>query len=468
MDSGNRKTRFFIKLLYVTFAISALALIFSVGALFYVQFLGTPSSVSISDSSLPNTETITYAESMSSVATAAEASAAGIIADSAKQTPVNSSVTEGSTSADAAPSGVTPAYVPEDLRSARDAIGLTDSRIAEIRNTHTSFFYYSHLSESEQRLYAEIYHIMTNLASEVYVSTDTAETLEKVQTCVMNDHPEIFYVSGYYSTRYTLGDQLVGYTFSGKYIYDENEINRRNTRIESYIADCLSGLPAAGDDYLRIKYIYEYIINRTSYDINSPDNQNICSVMMNGVSVCQGYAKTAQLLLSRAGIPCTLVIGTVRTENLSGPHAWNLVKSNGNWYYMDVTWGDASFQNGESVDYNIGYDYLLTTSADIAYSHTIGSVVSMPVCNHTEDNYYVREGAYFAEASMDAFAALATKKQAEGATFLTFKCASDDVYNTMITELITNGGIFNYVNKEPGQSLTYSRSAEQRSVTIWF
>lgn len=358
--------------------------------------------------------------------------------------------------------------LPEDLRQSAEKVGLTPDRIAQIRAENTGNYYYDSLGESEQILYAELYHIMSALASDIYISARDADKLETVQNCVMNDHPEIFYVSGYYTTRYTLGEETVGFSFTGRYIYDAAEIERRKALIESYVAACLSGIDPNAGDYAKVRYIYEYLIARTRYNLSASDNQNVCSVMIGGESVCQGYAKAAQMLLNRLGVRTTLATGTVQSESISGPHAWNLVLADGNWYYLDVTWGDASFRNGDSVSEGINYDYLLTTTADISRTHTIGGVAAMPVCDHVDDNYYVREGAFFTEASLAAFEDLVTRRAAEGSPIVTFKCANANVYDQMMAELIDNSRIFDYIYKAPGESLSFTRSPSNLSFTVWF
>ena len=358
--------------------------------------------------------------------------------------------------------------LPDELRQSAEKAGLTDERIGQIRAENTGNYYYDSLAEDEQILYAELYHIMTTLTTDVYVSAKDADRMEKVQNCVMNDHPEIFYISGYYTTRYTLGEETVGFSFTGRYLYDAAEIERRKALIESYISACVSGIDPYADDYAKVRYVYDYVITRTSYNLSANDNQNICSVMIGGESVCQGYAKAAQMLLNRLGVKTTLVTGTVQTENMNGPHAWNLVFADGNWYYLDVTWGDASFRNGDNVSEGINYDYLLTTTADISRTHTIGSVAPMPVCDHIDDNYYVREGAYFTEPSLNAFEDLVARRRAEGSPIATFKCANEDVYNQMMAELIDNSRIFDYIYKAPGESLSFTRSPSNLSFTVWF
>lgn len=65
-------------------------------------------------------------------------------------------------------------------------------------------------------------------------------------------------------------------------------------------------------------------------------------------TVCDGYARAYKILMDKAGIPTDYVSGSNRfNSNLSG-HAWNLVKLDGTWYHVDVTWDD----NNVTLGYN--------------------------------------------------------------------------------------------------------------------
>ena len=145
-----------------------------------------------------------------------------------------------------------------------------------------------------------------------------------------------------------------------------------------------------------------------------------------------------------------------------------MVLSNGNWYHLDVTWGDATFRDGNTESEGTNYDYLLTTGADISATHAMNALVPMPVCDRLDDNYYVREGAYFQEVSLQAFGDLASRRHAEGADSVRFKCATREIYEQMIYLLIDEQHVFDYIYKAPGESLMFTRSDAQRSFSVWF
>ena len=339
-----------------------------------------------------------------------------------------------------------------------------------VRREPEDGYVYGMLSEEEQTLYLEIRDALVNYEEDVRLSSCDKDEISHAFQCVLNDHPEIFYVDGYTYTEYTLGDIIKKITFTGTYRFSREETAQKQNEIEIYVNQCLAGMPDNADDYMKVKYIYEYLIHHTEYDAEAKDNQNICSVFIEGKSVCQGYAKATQYLLNKSGVFSTLVLGRV----VGGEgHAWNLVRINDKYYYVDTTWGDASYQAvggtagypGEKIP-TINYDYLCVSTEQMSFTHTLDNVVDLPECSSMEDNYYVREGLYFTEWNREQIERIFKEEYEKGSAYVTLKCESYDVYRQMQEALITNQEIFKYLNCPDGV-VSYSNNERQYSLSFW-
>ena len=346
----------------------------------------------------------------------------------------------------------------------------TDEVKADLMRKQQDLYYFSNLEITQQNLYVEILYALENYIDEMEVSTFDTEQIDTVFQCVMMDHPEIFYIDGYSFVKYSRGENVEKIVFKGNYIYNQQEKEVKEEQIEDVAGEILANISQDATDYEKVKYVYETIIHNTEYDMNAADNQNICSVFLNHSSVCQGYAKAVQYLLKQLKVPATLVIGTVETGE---GHAWNLVKVENEYYYVDATWGDASYQLQNNEDSQmiqntgaISYDYLCVTTEELTRTHTLAEIVPLPMCNCLDANYYVKEGAYFEKADYEQLADLMERYQTEGRESVTFRCANDSVYQQMWDELLTEQKIFKYI-KGMDNSIMYMDSPKQRSITFW-
>lgn len=336
-----------------------------------------------------------------------------------------------------------------------------------------SRFAYESLDAQEQIWYGEIEQALGEMTDTVKLSTEPIgqgldeQDIDRIFQCVLIDHPEIFYTTGYTYTKYSRGDRTVGIDFAGTYSLPREEAVNKAEEIRERASEWLSDIPSDASEYDKVKAVYEKIIFSTDYDLNASDNQNIASVFLGNSSVCQGYAKATQYLLNHLGVMCTLVQGTVDTGEA---HAWNLVRVDGDYYYVDTTWGDASYRmedgSGQEELPEINYDYLCVTTQELLRTHRIESVVAMPECTATQANYYVREGVYFTSYDAEQMQSIFDRAWESGRTEITLKCADEECYREICRVLIDEQEIFSYM-PENSSTIAYAQNGKQLSLTFW-
>ncbi|MDY4837475.1 MAG: transglutaminase domain-containing protein, partial [Lachnospiraceae bacterium] len=316
-----------------------------------------------------------------------------------------------------------------------------------VKSDGLKYYHYDLLSDEDKVLYTEIYSIISNLSKDTKVSSKDPDKIEKAFSYVMLDHPELFYLTGYSFTKYMRGNRIEKITLSGNYTMTKNEADSKKLLVDSYVDKCIEGYDGYVDDYEKVKYVYEYLIKNTEYDMSVANNQNVLSVVVDNRTVCQGYAKAMQLILNRMGVFCILCEGVVKgTES----HVWNIVRINDKYYHVDATWGDASYMiedtSGQFEAPDINYDYLCVTDEEITKTHVIKDGITYPVCSSMDDNYYVREGLYLTEINSDVIMNAFNNARENNERIVTLKCENANVYTALYKHLIENQNIFDYLN----------------------
>ena len=106
--------------------------------------------------------------------------------------------------------------------------------------------------------------------------------------------------------------------------------------IRNKVDNILSGFNDGDEEYI-LKQISEYLRKNITYTYGKYSLQN---ALLEGQSVCNGYALAFNILANRAGIKSDLCIGKASNGEY---HAWNRVTlSDGSQYFYDITWYDGN------------------------------------------------------------------------------------------------------------------------------
>lgn len=313
-------------------------------------------------------------------------------------------------------------------------------QIEDVPEEEFERFYFGQLSEEEQMAYLEILQGVRENKEKIYVHCADAMRTNKLFQYVLRDYPGIFWCDG--STTATAYSGEESYTvLKPGYLYELETREARQAEIDEQVNSCLSGIDMTASDYEKILHVYEYIVRTVDYDLEAEDNQNIYSVFVNKRSVCAGYSKAMQYLLEKLGVFCAYVTG----ETVGGQsHAWNLVICGGEFYYVDVTWGDPVFmehegeETGQAGKDYIGYDYMCCDDDELLKTHIPDEDLSLPACTSKEWNYYVVNGMYYEYYDSEEALNVMNDVISAGGSPVIFKYADEEVYAQARQDIFDN------------------------------
>ncbi len=227
--------------------------------------------------------------------------------------------------------------------------------------------YYEMLDEAGKHLYRQIYANANDLIMAFApVEEVTAPRLRTVFAAVYNDHPELFWLETAYSGKYR-GDGIC-VEIDLRMNYTAQNLEASKAVLSEKANEILALAAPLSDNYEKEKQVHDALIDRITYNMGAEMNQSAYSALVNGQTVCAGYARAFQYLMQQLGIPCYYCTGFAG-EN----HAWNIVSLDDGYYNVDTTWDDTEGGN---------YDYFNKTDQDYADTHVRQELsVYLPPCN---------------------------------------------------------------------------------------
>ncbi len=162
---------------------------------------------------------------------------------------------------------------------------------------------------------------------------------------------EWFFVSSSFRYGLSLSGTYVA-TLQVEYSIDTSEIPARKEEFSAGVMRILSGVQDSWSDAEKVLYLHDYLAEYCSYDLTY-QNMDAYTAIVNGSTICQGYALAMCVLCRELDIPCY----TITSDELN--HMWNIVQIDGKWYHLDVTYDDsAPDMLGHAV-----HDYVLQSDA---------------------------------------------------------------------------------------------------------
>ncbi len=318
----------------------------------------------------------------------------------------------------------------EDDYSVEDDCSVDDDNYEENENyvlyddgESQKFTYYEQLSVEEQN----IYDVILDGAEEGKMTfkfvdvnyTDYVDYCDRAICALTYEHPELFWLrSGfYYSESHDLFEvtgvieiTLTNYSYWDYSLDKQNMMVQLDEEVEKVAAQALG----YKTDYERIQYVHDYLIENAVYDYDSLDEYydtlhdasceyifSAYGCLVNGRTVCAGYAKAFQLIMNKLGYDCMYVVG-----DAGGPHAWNCIYVENEGYYVDVTWDDADYKYDEPI-----YEYFCITSEALARTHELDEMFDFPTLTAEKYNYFKYNGFYMEKYDFDGFCDIVKKQK---------------------------------------------------------
>lgn len=299
--------------------------------------------------------------------------------------------------------------------------------------------HFSFLSVDQKKAYNHILSEITAAETEfpqlIQIPLMTGDELTAVIEALNYDNPEIMCFG---RSNTIVSSEGLCY-FEPGYAMTPSEQRVKNNTLNTLCEQILAQLPENSTEFETELFIHDYIINNCVYDFEVAETSSTAfSCLADGFSACEGYSKAAKLLCEKAGLECYTVSGdAVNFDGKTEGHMWNIIRIDGDYYHLDVTWDDPITQNEEQT---LSHIYMNLSTDEISADHF--GFTHFFECNSTDANYFAKTDRLFGK--LDTTAVNRLKKVMANAEngHVEIKFDSKTNYSNAVKKLITNGQIY--------------------------
>ena len=250
------------------------------------------------------------------------------------------------------------------------------------------FYYFSTLNDEEKIAYQTLLTAFRNFDKICYVKRSgfSFDRLFNIFIGVLEDNPSVFYVDNKLNCNYNNQYFIVKIAYSIKKSEAEEYAERITQFLKKYFSKYITGY----SEYQKALIIHDSIVKNMQYkDDKKSIRHNIIGPIFEKTGVCEGFSELAKLIGDYIGVNVQCIYSD--DDGSEAGHMWNLVKINGDWYHMDIT-----YDLCKNDVIKIAHQYFLITDEFCSKDHTWDRNI-YPVCSSTEYNYYEKEGLIFTD-----------------------------------------------------------------------
>lgn len=240
------------------------------------------------------------------------------------------------------------------------------------------------------------------------ISVDEVQFM-KVITAFQNDNPHVFWLTNDFEW-YDMGSIRYFQMYSN---ISAEKCKEMQKEFYTAVKKIITAIPAGASEYKRELFLHDYIIKNCLYaDEDMWQRYSPYGALIQHKAVCEGYSEAFQLLLNCAGIESTVVVG----KSDGNAHQWNIVKIEGSWYNLDITWNDSDEEKDDELDlyfyFNVDEEFMLKNNhvfSPLYKDMTQEQIANnggeymelfnlyLPECNSMDANFYYRNAVTVTE-----------------------------------------------------------------------